>query len=397
MTRRPDVADARPAAPAREPVAPGLEPVASPPDPVATGPGSGVAWFAGRVLRDPVEHVADVAREPERLAVPGTWVLVGDFEGVVAAWRFATVEPVDAHPGAWHGPRADAWTSSMDRDAYVAAVEDVRRTIRDGSVYQANLCRVLAAPLPAMPPGAGAWAGREPDARALGARLAAGNPAPYAGGVHVPAGGTLPPVWVVSASPELFLRVEDGWVTSAPIKGTAPTAAGLSAKDRAENVMITDLVRNDLQRVCEPGTVEVTTLLGVEEHPGLVHLVSTVRGRLRTGLRGAADLWAPLLAATYPPGSVSGAPKLAALATIARLEPVPRGAYCGAVGWVDVGADGAVRAELAVGIRTFAWRDGVLRFGTGAGITWGSDAGAEWAETELKARRLVALASDPPD
>jgi para-aminobenzoate synthetase component 1 len=204
-------------------------------------------------------------------------------------------------------------------------------------------------------------------------------------------------VWVVSASPELFLRVEDGWVTSAPIKGTAVTADGLTAKDRAENVMITDLVRNDLQQVCEPGTVEVTTLLGVEQHPGLVHLVSTVRGRIAADVLGAGDLWARLLGATYPPGSVSGAPKRAALDLIERLEPERRGPYCGAVGWVDVAADGTVRAEVAVGIRTFWWSDGVLRFGTGAGITWGSDPAGEWAETELKAARLVALASTEED
>jgi para-aminobenzoate synthetase component 1 len=337
--------------------------------------------------------VPDVAREPGRLRAAGSWVLVGDFEGRVAAWRFATAErarPGDDTPGAWHGPDAGAWTTSLDRTGYVAAVGEVRAAIRAGTVYQANLCRVLAAPLPADARGT------EPDALALGARLAAGNPAPYAGVVHVPGGGAVPPVWVVSASPELYLRVADGWVTSAPIKGTARTADGLTAKDRAENVMITDLVRNDLQRVCDPGTVEVTTLLGVEEHPGLVHLVSTVRGRLRAGVRDGEGLWADLLAATYPPGSVSGAPKLAALDVIRRLEPVPRGPYCGAVGWVDVGADGRVReAELAVGIRTFVWRDGVLRFGTGAGITWGSDAEAEWAETELKARRLVGLASGP--
>lgn len=363
-------------------------------DPVALGaspgavPAPGVAWSGDRVLRDPVEHVPDVAREPARLRAPGHWALVGDFEGRVAAWRFATVsapERPDGPPG-WRGPAPDAWTSSLDEAGYVAGVRAVRDAVREGDVYQANLCRVLTASLPADD-------GAEPDARALAEVLAAGNPAPFAGGVHVPAGGSVPPVWVVSASPELFLRVEGGWVTSAPIKGTAVTSDGLTDKDRAENVMITDLVRNDLQRVCAPGTVEVTTLLGVEEHPGLVHLVSTVRGRLADDVRDADDLWARLLAATFPPGSVSGAPKLAALDLIRRLEPVPRGPYCGAVGWVEVGTDGVVRAELAVGIRTFVWADGVLRFGTGAGITWGSDPDAEWAETELKARRLVALAS----
>lgn len=350
-----------------------------------------VAWFAGRVLRDPVEHVPDVAAEPWRLREPGHWVVVGDFDGPVAAWRFARAEPEaeQPDPGSWRGPDPGAWVSSMDEPTYVQAVERLRAAVREGTVYQANLCRVLEAPLPALD-------GREPDARALGSALAAGNPAPFGGGVHVPAGGALPGVWVVTASPELFLRVEDGWVTSAPIKGTATTAAGLTDKDRAENVMITDLVRNDLQRVCDPGTVEVTTLLGVEEHPGLAHLVSTVRGRLSADVRDGADLWARLLTATYPPGSVSGAPKSSALDLIARLEPAARGPYCGAVGWVEVAPDGQVRAELAVGIRTFAWRDGVLRFGTGAGITWGSDAAAEWRETELKARRLVALASGVP-
>ena len=158
--------------------------------------------------------------------------------------------------------------------------------------------------------------------------------------------------------------------------------------------MITDLVRNDLQRVCVPGTVEVSALLAQEDHPGLVHLVSTVRGRLVDPT--SPVLWRDLLAATYPPGSVSGAPKSSALDVIGELEPVARGPYCGAVGWLEVADDGTVRAELAVGIRTFWWTaeaGGTLRFGTGAGITWASDPAGEWAETELKAARLVGLAS----
>ncbi|HEY0215912.1 MAG TPA: chorismate-binding protein [Cellulomonas sp.] len=363
-----------------------------------------------------MEHVPDVAADPGRLRTPGSWVLVGDFEGPVAAWRFAerrmrTSARASPPAGrssearttqAWQGPAAADWTTSMDEGSYTAAVAEVRETIREGGVYQANLCRMLSAPLAAAPagpptvPSAGAPCA-EPDARELARVLERGNPAPYAGGVHVPTGVGVPSVWVVTASPELYLRLADGWVTSAPIKGTARTVDGLTEKDRAENVMITDLVRNDLQQVCVPGTVEVTTLLGVEEHPGLVHLVSTVRGRLDPALLRSPDLWSRLLGATYPPGSVSGAPKRAALATIDRLEPVPRGPYCGTVGWVDVDQDGEVRAELAVGIRTFVWRDGTLRFGTGAGITWGSDPTAEWQETELKARRLVGLASGAGD
>src|SRR5690606_23593344 len=114
---------------------------------------------------------------------------------------------------------------------------------------------------------------REPDAAALAAVLSSGNPAPWAGAVHVPAGAGFTPAWVVSASPELFLRLEGDQVTSAPIKGTAADPASLLPKDEAENVMITDLVRNDLQQICLPGTVGVDALLEVQQHPGLVHLV----------------------------------------------------------------------------------------------------------------------------
>jgi para-aminobenzoate synthetase component 1 len=372
--------------------------------PAATAAPRGEAWFAGVRAADVVECI-DVVAQPNRLAQPGFWAVVGEFDGRVRAWRFAQVERSQhgardrqGVAGSWRGPSAAAWTSSLDRAGYERAVASVREEIRAGEVYQANICRVLAAPLQVDD--------EEPDALALARVLEAGNPAPFAGGVHVAARSGFEPVWVVSASPELFLRIEGGVVTSSPIKGTATTVAGLSAKDEAENVMITDLVRNDLQQVCIPGTVEVTSLLGIEEHPGLVHLASTVRGVLEPGLDRSPDLWPQLLAATYPPGSVSGAPKVAAQRLIAEIEPVPRGPYCGTVGWVDVAPDGTVRAELAVGIRTFWWTadgpgGGTLRFGTGAGITWGSDPRAEWLESELKARRLVALASgatlDRPD
>jgi para-aminobenzoate synthetase component I len=364
-------------------------------------------------MAEGVVECVDLTGPTARPLLRGFWAVVGDFEGRVRAWRLAHVErsrpphraergtrrdSATSHGGRhgdgpwhtvreastlWRGPDPGAWRSSLTADEYRAAVGHLRDRIRDGEVYQVNLCRVLSATLP--PPG-----GDDPDAPALAAVLAAGNPAPYAGGVHVPGGGSVPQVWVVSASPELFLGVRDGVVTSAPIKGTARTASGLSGKDRAENIMITDMVRNDLQRVCVPGTVEVSALLSTESHPGLVHLVSTVRGRLADS---APVDWPALFAATYPPASVSGAPKHAALTLIADLETVPRGPYCGAVGWIDADAG---RAELAVGIRTFWWTatdGGRLHFGTGAGITWGSDPEAEWAETELKAHRLLALAS----
>ncbi|WP_407317688.1 chorismate-binding protein [Isoptericola halotolerans] len=364
------------------------------------------ASFAGRLAVDVVECI-DLERAPHRLAEPGPWFVVVDFEafgrgGRARAWRFAHVAdggPAGASSGSapgitsgdtWRGPEPGSWHSSMDRDAYESAVRRVRGHVREGTVYQANVCRVLQAPLPVVRDGS---APREPAADALAARLAAGNPAPYAAAVHVPAASGVDPVWVVSASPELYLSLDGGALASGPIKGTARTPGGLTDKDRAENVMITDLVRNDLHRVCEPGTVDVIELLGVEEHPGLVHLVSRVRGALTPAVAGAPDRWGRVLRATFPPGSVSGAPKSSALQVIDELETATRGPYCGAVGWVD-----GDRAELAVGIRTFWWErgphdDGVLRFGTGAGITWGSDPAAEWAETELKASRLVRLAS----
>lgn len=348
----------------------------------ASGPDPGWARFGPVEATGVVEHV-DVTAAPHRLRTPGWWALVATFEGRIDAWRFAQVRRARGSAPAWDGSAVGRWTSSLSREHYESAVREVRAAIREGEVYQANLCRMLSAPLVG-----------EPDASALHRRLRRGNPAPYEGAVHVPARSGFPPVWVVTASPELFLALDDEVLTSAPIKGTARTAAGLSAKDQAENVMITDLVRNDLQRVCRPGSVEVTALLAQQEHPGLVHLVSTVRGRLSEP--GASDLWGRVLAATFPPGSVSGAPKSSALDLIGALEPVPRGPYCGAVGWLRVGDDGRCRARLAVGIRTFWWQDDELRFGTGAGITWGSDPRAEWAETELKASRLVALAGAEP-
>jgi len=199
--------------------------------------------------------------------------------------------------------------------------------------------------------------------------------------VQIPAAGLA----IASASPERYLRRHGRHVASSPIKGTAAGPDLFTAKDRAENVMIVDLVRNDLGRVCEYGSVQVPSLLAVEAHPGLYHLVSTVTGELRRDVG-----WAGLIDATFPPGSVTGAPKIAACRLIGRLEPTTRGPYCGAIGWVD--ADRQV-GEMNVAIRTFWIEDGRLHFGTGGAITWDSTPEGEWAETELKAARLVTLAS----
>lgn len=348
------------------------------------------AEFRGVAARGAVEF-ADLARDPGALADGGFWVLVATFEGDLRAWRFAEVErpePVKrrSEPGrVWRGPAPGEWSSSLGREQYTAGVERIRADIREGSVYQVNLCRVLSAPLDAPEGG--------PDAVALSELLARGNPARHAARVAIPASGDMPGAWVVSASPELYLGLDGDILRSSPIKGTAAPGAAMLEKDVAENVMITDLIRNDLSPVALPGSVQVPEFLAEHPHPGLVHLQSTVSARLAPEFDWTEAMWPALFAATFPPGSVSGAPKSSALRVIAREEPVPRGPYCGAVGWIDADAR---RAELAVGIRTFWWEPGdggVLRFGTGAGITWGSDPAGEWEETALKARRLIGLAS----
>jgi para-aminobenzoate synthetase component 1 len=330
-----------------------------------------LAVVGGRLLTD----LADVTTDLAALDGTGHWAVVLPFAGDPVLARFHTVRPARPWPGArWRGPRHSEWRSSLDRDVYMAGVTAIRDAIARGDVYQVNLCRVLTAPRPrADEPGG--------DIAALGAALASGNPAPYSAVVRLPAHG----VHVASASPERFLRRDGRRVESRPIKGTAATARGFLPKDRAENVMIVDLVRNDLGRVCEPGSVGVPGLCEVEAHPGLCHLVSTVTGQLRPECG-----WPELVAATFPPGSVTGAPKHAALSHIARLEPSPRGVYCGAVGWVD--ADRGC-GDLNVAIRTFWVEDGRLAFGTGSGITWDSTPEGEWAETELKAHLLLAVAS----
>ncbi|WP_248960206.1 chorismate-binding protein [Sphaerisporangium perillae] len=314
----------------------------------------------------------DVTTDLGALDGTGWWAVVVTYEGKVTCARFDEVRPAPLPEPTGPWPATLEWTTSLDQRGYEDGVRRIRDEIEHGEVYQANLCRILTARLPA---------GSDP--LVLAGRLARDNPAPYAATVMVPG------LSIVSASPELYLSREGNVVESKPIKGTGLTADDLLDKDHAENVMIVDLVRNDLGRVAEVGSVTVPALCEVEEHPGLVHLVSTVRATLAAG-----QGWPELFAATFPAGSISGAPKSSALRIINELEPEPRGPYCGAVGWVD--ADRR-EAALAVGIRTFWIEHDLIRFGTGAGITWGSDPRREWQETELKASRLVALASGMPD
>ena len=302
------------------------------------------------------------------------WFLASTFEGSCIAVGFAEVGPVSPSASSWPGIAREDWGSSLDRAAYVGAVLATQNSIASGDVYQANICRILSASWPC-----------EGTIRGLWQSLDAQHGAPYSGYIDIPAGlfDELPDgLGIVSSSPEMFLQRRGSVLLTAPIKGTAPTEHELLPKDRAENLMIVDLMRNDLAMVSDPGSVAVPKLFALERHPGLVHLVSYVESRLRDGLG-----WNDIAQHMLPPGSVSGAPKSSAVRIIEDLEGRARGYYCGAFG-VARGKD----ADLAVGIRSFFRIGERLEFGTGAGITWGSDPVGEWLETELKASRLLAVA-----
>ncbi len=263
-----------------------------------------------------------------------------------------------------------SWERTWTAAEYGAAVEAVRAAIERGDVYQVNLVQHLSAP----------FAG---GAAALAARLAALRPLhpdPFVGRD-----------WsVVSASPELFLARRGRRVWTSPIKGTRPAGGAnelsASPKDAAEHVMIVDLERNDLSRVCEPGSVRWPELMATRAMAGVEHMVSTVEGRLRTGT-GLAEL----LAATFPGGSVTGAPKIAAVDLIAGLEPVGRGASMGALGRVHGNGD----LDLALTIRTFAIAEGRIHLWVGGGIVWDSDPDEEVEESWTKARPLLDAIGAP--
>jgi para-aminobenzoate synthetase component 1 len=263
----------------------------------------------------------------------------------------------------WVGRWERTWTDAE----YAGAVEEVRAAIECGDVYQVNLVQHLSAPFAGDPAG-------------VASRLAPLRPlhrAPFVGDGWA----------IVSASPELFLSRRGRRLWTAPIKGTRPLGEHVEgAKDEAEHVMIVDLERNDLSRVCEPGSVRWPELLAERALAGVVHLVSTVEGRLRED----ATL-AEVLAAFFPGGSVTGAPKISAVDHIARLEPVGRGASMGAIGTIHPNGD----FDLALTIRTFAIADGRIHLWVGGGIVWDSEPAAEIEESWVKARPLLAALGAP--
>lgn len=326
------------------------------------------AVVAGMLLTEPLELIDD----PAKLSKTGHWAVLASFENSFRAVRFATAKSIAELP-VRDFVGVSNWESSLDQASYQAGVLAVQEQIRAGWVYQVNLCRILRAQVSSRPDAIGLWQ-----------RIMQQHPTRFASYIDLlPGELDEAGIWFVSASPELFLLREGNQISSAPIKGTAVTADQMLEKDYAENIMITDMVRNDLGQIAITGSVKVAELLKLEHIPGLVQLVSTVTAQLRPEIT-----WPEIFQATFPPASVTGAPKLAALSVISELEPVDRGGYCGAVGYINED-----RAELAVGIRSFEYLPGELRFGTGAGITLGSDPLGEWQETQLKAERLIKLAS----
>jgi para-aminobenzoate synthetase/4-amino-4-deoxychorismate lyase len=302
-------------------------------------------------------------------------------DGLPLVWFAVTgaprAEPVVGPAGPARAP--ETWTCAWDEPRHAAAVDVVRAHIADGETYQCNLTTRL-------------WATVPDDLDALHRDLASGQRGAHH--AHLDTGRFV----VVSASPELFLETDGDRITMRPMKGTAARgrtpaederiAAGLRAspKERAENVMIVDLVRNDLARVAVPGSVTVPRLLSAERYETVHQLTSDVTARLRPGT-GLTELFRAL----FPCGSVTGAPKRRTMRLIRDVEDGPRGVYCGAVGVVAPPGSG-FRARFSVAIRTVvADRErGVAEYGTGGGVTWDSRAGAEYAELRAKAAVLDA-------
>ena len=304
-----------------------------------------------------------VSDDPACLADGGFWAVSTTYEGDFRAAKFASIS-TEPFPSVSASERISGkWESNTSQNEYMNYVERIREEIASGSVYQVNACRRLSV--------------RSSATLDLAfTNILQSNPAPFASYLRF---GEFE---IASASPELFLTRSGDQIKTSPIKGTKRSAIEkFGNKDRAENVMIVDLMRNDLGQICIPGSIAVPDLLRDEEHPGLSHLVSDVTGQLRAGIS-----WSEILKALLPAGSISGAPKSAAKRIIAELEPEPRNTYCGVMGWVH-----GDQAVLSVAIRTF-WREGeYIHFGTGAGITWSSDPQEEWDETQLKAERLISI------
>ena len=307
-------------------------------------------------------NLLEISKDPSCLGDGGFWAVSSTFEGDFIAAKFATVEKKNFPDQPWQSLQS-SWTSSLSKDEYINYVERIRDSISDGWVYQVNACRILS---------------NSSDVKTLAglfSKILQENPSPLASYLQIPG------LNIASASPELFLSRDGDAIKTSPIKGTQePNKGSFGQKDRAENIMIVDLMRNDLGQICKSGSIQVPRLLSSENHPGLTHLVSDIHGTLKEDIS-----WSAIFRLLSPAGSISGAPKSSATQVIKENEGA-RGPYCGVLGWVE-----SDRAELSVAIRIF-WKDSGIHFGTGAGITWSSKALDEWNETVLKADRLIKIA-----
>jgi para-aminobenzoate synthetase component 1 len=289
-----------------------------------------------------------------------------------------TLEPVPPLLGERAGVRADV-KSNLSRAGFIAAVERAQQYIRAGDIYQVNLSHRLTARCD--------WTGWE-----MFERLSAVSPAPFS--AYLDCHGLDPHrrFEIASSSPEQFLRLSGGHILTRPIKGTRPRDADTtrdaqlayelqtSAKELAELVMITDLLRNDLGKVCEYGSVQAPELARLEKFAQVQHLVSTVEGRLKKKVTHFAAF-----ASCFPGGSITGAPKFRAMEIIDELEPLARGPYCGAIGYLGFNRE----SQLNIAIRTAVCREDCAHFNVGAGIVADSDAAAEYEETLAKARGFL--------
>jgi para-aminobenzoate synthetase/4-amino-4-deoxychorismate lyase len=338
----------------------------------------GGRWAAGFVAYeaspglDPAMSVRGRERGDPFAALPLLWFAIFERREDVAVFEPVAIDP----------PATDdaAWTASIDRAHYDASVAAIRERIAAGDTYQVNYTFRLRGEV-------------DRDERDLYRDLCLSQRGGYA--AHLSAG----PFGVLSASPELFFRIDGDRITTRPMKGTAPRGrwpkedeenAGRlasSPKDRAENAMVVDLLRSDLGRISEPGTVRASRLFDTERYETVWQLTSTVRSTLRPGI-SLSDAFRAL----FPSGSVTGAPKVSTMGLIAELEDSPRGAYCGAIGYLAPPGSGEPRANFNVGIRTVV-RDrwtGLAEFGVGGGITYDSSAAGEFDEAVAKARVLTA-------
>ncbi len=355
--------------------------------------GGAMGWFAydlGRRLeRLPEVAEADVAL-PEMAVGIYDWAVITDHqacrswlvsvlpareEGELRERLSELLERPEAAPARPFRTLAEP-LSNMDRERYGRAFRRIRHYIHEGDCYQVNLAMRFSAPAEGDP-----WDGY--------LRLRRLNPAPFAAFIRLPEGQA-----VLSSSPERFLLLRDGHVETKPIKGTRPRvrdpqldllqrqALAESLKDRAENLMIVDLLRNDLSKSCAPGSVKVPELFAIESFATVHHLVSTVTGELEPGLH-AVDL----LRGCFPGGSITGAPKLRAMEIIEELEPCRRSVYCGSIGYLS--DDGAMDTNIA--IRTLLLDRGMLHCWAGGGIVMDSDEEREYQECYDKAAALLAL------